>query len=437
MLRRLLELEVPEIANGTVDIRAIAREAGQRSKVSVAALQPGIDPVGACVGMKGTRIQSIVNELNGEKIDIVPWSPDDALYVSNALSPAKVIETLLEGENDEGKTAIVVVPDKQLSLAIGKEGQNARLAAKLTGWRIDIKSASEASEERVRLAEREANRREADSRKRADEEAKLVAARALLEEAEGVTDTQPDEELMVMSIADQLAFGIPAIPMDKAPTTEDKRDDGRRAQPTEQPTIPVEPKVERDERAQPAAQPMPTEPVQPRPQAQPLPAQRPAAQTQPSSQPRPQGQPQPGTPAARPQAQPPAATPARPAAQAQPTTAPRPAAPKPPVQQPVVPVVEDFDDDDDDDVEDTAKKKGAVPSIFYTLNSRGEAESLDDTLERRKREKDDRRGKKKGGGGSSSGGGNRGGSSGGSSGGGNRSGGGGNRGGGSGNRGRR
>lgn len=140
MLKRLLELEVPEIANGTVDIRSIAREAGARSKVSVAALQPGIDPVGACVGMKGTRIQSIVNELNGEKIDIVPWSPDDALYVSNALSPAKVIETLLEGENDEGKTAIVVVPDKQLSLAIGKEGQNARLAAKLTGWRIDIKS---------------------------------------------------------------------------------------------------------------------------------------------------------------------------------------------------------------------------------------------------------------------------------------------------------
>ena len=277
MLKRLLELEVPEIANGTVDIRSIAREAGARSKVSVAALQPGIDPVGACVGMKGTRIQSIVNELNGEKIDIVPWSPDDALYVSNALSPAKVIETLLEGENDEGKTAIVVVPDKQLSLAIGKEGQNARLAAKLTGWRIDIKSASEASEERVRHAEREANRKEADSRKRAEEEAKLVAARALLEEAEGGA-AQPDEELGAISVADQLAFGIPGVALDKLPPVEEKR--SQPLPPTEQPVIPIEPKVEREQRPDKAAeQPLPTRPMptptQPRPQAQPpIPAAR-------------------------------------------------------------------------------------------------------------------------------------------------------------------
>lgn len=142
MLRRLLEVEVPEIYNGTVEIKSIAREAGYRSKVAVAALQEGVDPVGSCVGMRGTRIQSIVNELNGEKIDVVQWNPDLSFFIANALSPARVMNVMLNDE--KGKTAVVVVPDKQLSLAIGKEGQNARLAAKLTGWRIDIKSSSEA-----------------------------------------------------------------------------------------------------------------------------------------------------------------------------------------------------------------------------------------------------------------------------------------------------
>jgi N utilization substance protein A len=151
MLRRLLELEVPEIYNGTVEIKSIAREAGYRSKVAVAALQDGVDPVGSCVGMRGVRIQSIVNELNGEKIDVVQWSPDVASFIANGLSPAKVLNVILQDDLD-GKTAIVVVPDKQLSLAIGKEGQNARLAAKLTGWRIDIKSATEAAEEALRKA---------------------------------------------------------------------------------------------------------------------------------------------------------------------------------------------------------------------------------------------------------------------------------------------
>lgn len=151
MLRRLLELEVPEIYNGTVEIKSIAREAGYRSKVAVAALQEGVDPVGSCVGMRGVRIQSIVNELNGEKIDVVQWSPDVATFIANGLSPAKVLNVILQ-DNGDGKTAIVVVPDKQLSLAIGKEGQNARLAAKLTGWRIDIKSATEAAEEALRKA---------------------------------------------------------------------------------------------------------------------------------------------------------------------------------------------------------------------------------------------------------------------------------------------
>lgn len=145
MLRRLLEVEVPEIYNGTVEIKSIAREAGYRSKVAVAALQEGVDPVGSCVGMRGTRIQNIVNELNGEKIDVVQWNPDISFFIANSLSPAKVMNVMLHDER--GKTAVVVVPDKQLSLAIGKEGQNARLAAKLTGWRIDIKSASEAATE--------------------------------------------------------------------------------------------------------------------------------------------------------------------------------------------------------------------------------------------------------------------------------------------------
>lgn len=151
MLRRLLEVEVPEIYNGTVEIKSIAREAGYRSKVAVAALQEGVDPVGSCVGMRGTRIQSIVNELNGEKIDVVQWNPDLSFFIANSLSPAKVMNVMLQDKN--GKTAVVVVPDKQLSLAIGKEGQNARLAAKLTGWRIDIKSASEAIDEAIKKAQ--------------------------------------------------------------------------------------------------------------------------------------------------------------------------------------------------------------------------------------------------------------------------------------------
>jgi N utilization substance protein A len=147
MLRRLLELEVPEIYNGAVEIRAIAREAGARSKVAVSARQPGVDPVGSCVGMRGVRIQSIVNELGGEKIDVIEWSPDPAVFIAKALSPARVLAVYLEGEQEEGRTATVVVPDDQLSLAIGREGQNARLGAKLTGWRIDIKSVSEAARE--------------------------------------------------------------------------------------------------------------------------------------------------------------------------------------------------------------------------------------------------------------------------------------------------
>jgi transcription termination/antitermination protein NusA len=155
MLRRLFEQEVPEIFSGAVEIKAIAREAGARSKVAVHARQEGIDPVGSCVGMRGVRIQNIVNELGGEKIDVVEWNDDPARYVANALSPAQVVRVSVD---EDSKTATVVVPERQLSLAIGKEGQNARLAAKLTGWRIDIKSdtavaAEEAAAQRVAEAE--------------------------------------------------------------------------------------------------------------------------------------------------------------------------------------------------------------------------------------------------------------------------------------------
>lgn len=140
LLRRLFEREVPEIYNGTVEIQGIARESGSRSKVSVSSRQEGVDPVGSCVGLRGFRIQNIVNELQGEKIDVVQWNEDRATYISNALSPAQVIHVEFTQTENE---AIVVVPDAQLSLAIGREGQNVRLAAKLTGWKLDIKGASE------------------------------------------------------------------------------------------------------------------------------------------------------------------------------------------------------------------------------------------------------------------------------------------------------
>ena len=144
LLKRLFELEVPEIHDGVVEIKSVAREPGMRSKISVYTADSNVDPVGACVGHKGMRVQTIVNELRGEKIDIVKYSEDPAQYVANALSPAKVVKTTV---NEADKICRVVVPDYQLSLAIGKEGQNARLAAKLTGWKIDIKSETQAAEE--------------------------------------------------------------------------------------------------------------------------------------------------------------------------------------------------------------------------------------------------------------------------------------------------
>jgi N utilization substance protein A len=143
LLRRLFEMEVPEIYNGSVEIKAIAREPGARSKVAVWSEQTGVDPVGSCVGLRGIRIQNIVNELHGEKIDVVEWDPDPTVFIAHALSPSLVLRVDLD---PNALTALAVVPDRQLSLAIGKEGQNARLAAKLTGWKVDIKSDVEAGE---------------------------------------------------------------------------------------------------------------------------------------------------------------------------------------------------------------------------------------------------------------------------------------------------
>ncbi len=144
-LRRLLENEVPEIYHGVVEIRGISREPGRRAKVAVSAMQDGIDPVGACVGIRGVRIQNIVRELHNEKIDIIEWNPDPVAYISKAISPARVTGVYLSDRPDSTRTATVVVQEDQLSLAIGRDGQNARLAAKLTGWRIDIKSLVEAT----------------------------------------------------------------------------------------------------------------------------------------------------------------------------------------------------------------------------------------------------------------------------------------------------
>ena len=143
LVKRLFESEVAEVKDGTVEIKSIAREAGSRTKIAVWSNDPDVDPVGACVGMNGARVNSIVEELRGEKIDIINWDENPAILIENALSPAKVIAVMADPDE---KTALVVVPDYQLSLAIGKEGQNARLAARLTGFKIDIKSETQARE---------------------------------------------------------------------------------------------------------------------------------------------------------------------------------------------------------------------------------------------------------------------------------------------------
>jgi len=199
MLRRLLEYEVPEIYNGQVEIKNIAREAGYRSKVAVAALQEGIDPVGACVGMRGMRIQNIVKELHDEKIDVIEWNPNQEAFIAKALSPARVSGVYLDDDPDSGRTAVVIVPDDQLSLAIGREGQNARLAAKLTGWRIDIKSVAEAVQEALGNL---------DSPMLADirtEQAELVAEiERIMEKKAANKAVMPEEYTVLARFADQV-----------------------------------------------------------------------------------------------------------------------------------------------------------------------------------------------------------------------------------------
>jgi N utilization substance protein A len=166
MIRKLFELEVPEIFAGTVEIKSIAREAGERTKIAVSSVEEGIDPIGSCVGQKGTRVQAVIDELGGEKIDIITWNDDTAKFISAALSPAKVLGVKI---NEEKKEAEAIVPEDQLSLAIGKRGQNVRLAAKLVGWKIDIagvKNEEELVEEKVE--EKKANE-ETKTEKKEDE----------------------------------------------------------------------------------------------------------------------------------------------------------------------------------------------------------------------------------------------------------------------------
>ena len=213
LLKRLFEMEVPEIFNGIVEIKAIAREAGSRSKVAVHSRQDGVDPVGSCVGLRGIRIQNIVNELQGEKIDVVQWNRDLNVFLANALSPCPVVRVEMTPGSNE---AVVVVPDRQLSLAIGKEGQNARLCAKLTGFKINIKSVAEAEAERVvRAAELSLRQEDAEPEDVLEEVAQLLPAAQEASAAEGVeeaSELRPAAEVqtvpepgLAVSIEEQLA----------------------------------------------------------------------------------------------------------------------------------------------------------------------------------------------------------------------------------------
>ena len=222
LLKALFALEVPEIDEGIVEIMAVAREPGHRSKIAVASNEPAVDPVGACVGPKGSRVRMVVNELRGEKIDVVPWSEESATFVANALQPAKVKEVTV---NPETQTALVIVPDYQLSLAIGREGQNARLAARLTGWRIDIKSESQAAEPPrppapVEVAEVVAA--EEPQAETEDDVATGAGAEPTPEEAEPV-EAQPVEaepveaEPVEAEPADAVPVAVPQTPVEAAP----------------------------------------------------------------------------------------------------------------------------------------------------------------------------------------------------------------------------
>jgi N utilization substance protein A len=216
LLKRLLELEVPEVYNGTVEVKAIAREPGSRSKVAVAALQPGVEPVGSCVGPRGVRVLNIINELNGEKIDVVAWASDERTFIAKALSPAEVVAVYL---NPFEHTAKVVVPDTKLSLAIGKEGQNARLAAKLTGWRIDIKSETEAAAEADQIA---AEMAEAERRAQEMEEARRAAVELLAQAEASLMEEEPvaEPEPVVVAELEAVAIETPVADAESVPAGE-------------------------------------------------------------------------------------------------------------------------------------------------------------------------------------------------------------------------
>jgi len=203
-LRRLLENEVPEIYHGLVEIRSIAREPGQRSKVAVAALQAGVDPVGACVGVRGVRIQAIVRELSDEKIDVIEWNSDPAAYIAKALSPARVTGVYLNEFAKGTKTATVVVPEDQLSLAIGRDGQNARLGAKLTSWRIDIKSLPEAASDALYKLQ---NEPEYAAIAEEEDEAMAQVEAILAKKAEG-RPVMPEEYQSMSKFVDRIEKGL-------------------------------------------------------------------------------------------------------------------------------------------------------------------------------------------------------------------------------------
>jgi transcription termination/antitermination protein NusA len=212
LLKALFSMEVPEIAEGMVEIKGVAREPGHRSKIAVASNEPGVDPVGACVGAKGSRVRMVVNELRGEKIDVVEWSEDPGKFVGKALAPASVKDVKIDADT---QTALVTVPDYQLSLAIGKEGQNARLAARLTGWRIDIKSESQVAEDRARPAAPAAASPEAPVEEAAEQPA------APSEEA-AVEAPAPEEEATEAGVPEEQGS---EAPVEEAPEAGQSEDD--------------------------------------------------------------------------------------------------------------------------------------------------------------------------------------------------------------------
>ena len=218
LLRRLMEAEVPEIGNGTVEIRAIARDAGVRSKVAVSSHQDGVDPVGSCIGLRGNRIQSVVNELQGEKIDVIEWDPNPRVLISRALSPADVGGVDLDPDEN---TAYVVVPESQMSLAIGRDGQNARLAARLSGWRLDIKNVEQW--EALRAARAAEAARIAAAQAEAAEEAARIAAAAESETAAAAAEVampvDPEPEAVELAPAAEVVAEAEAL-IDALPVSE-------------------------------------------------------------------------------------------------------------------------------------------------------------------------------------------------------------------------